>query len=166
MSDNPIADLLGMPDIDGIYALTDADGRSLAVIKYMAKWYPGSDMPECAYDATDAYGRPNPCFGLRAEYSVERQKARFAARFILRGDAHGKKHAQRVAAFERIAAVYRHNHGVDFQESFDRGHDEHGKWVTRLRDDAWSAVSYTGIQRGRLSHTIRRLLRMIEFIRW
>ena len=103
---NPVADLLGIAAERGIYAMTDFEGCVLAVIDYMPH-RSGSTTCEAAYDAVHRYGIGNPAFGLRAEQTHANKKAAFAARFVLRGNAKGIKHPDRVAAFERIAAVHR-----------------------------------------------------------
>ena len=103
---NPIAALLGIAAERGIYAMTDAEGCVMAVIDYMPH-RSGSTTCEAAYDAVHRYGIGNPAFGLRAEQTHANKKAAFAARFLLRDNGKNIKHPDRVAAFERIAAVHR-----------------------------------------------------------
>jgi hypothetical protein len=78
----------------------------MAVLDYMPH-RAGSTTCEAAYDAVHRYGVGNPAFGLRAEQTADNQKAALAARFVLRGNATGITKPERVAAFERIAAVHR-----------------------------------------------------------
>ena len=108
----------------------------MAVIDYMPH-RANSTTCEAAYDAVHRHGAGNPAFGLRAEQAHDNKKAAFAARFVLRGNAKGIKHPDRVAAFERIAAVLRYTgYGKHWGGGLPANFDEN-----LLRDGSWRVAA-------------------------
>jgi hypothetical protein len=130
---NPMAALLGIRALRGFYALTDADGYVMTVIDYMPHRAAATTYCETAYGAIHEYGAGNPAFGLRDEQPEDTQKAAFAARFLLRGNGKHIKQPERVAAFERIAAVYFFTEFGKNLPSFIDG--------DRLRDGSWRCAA-------------------------